>query len=300
MIRSNKSPFESGYGFKSPGFTVDTEGNLIAKSFNIQTSTTTGVFDFIITDDSASFSIQNYTGSNPTITVSRGNSYTFKLELTAFTFFIKKQDGITNQNSILTHSSGDVGEDAQGKDDGILSFNVPLDAEDTLFYTNADNSAIGTINVIDPVGLFSTIDITGNVTSTSPTTGSLTVDGGVGITGDLFLEGDLNLGGVGIPRLSSFTNLELNADNKIVLQISSTKIGEIDSSGLTIALNNSTINNATITSSLINNTVIGDTIPATASFTSATVSSNITQSNQVTSKNYVDVTVTALAIALGS
>lgn len=300
MIRSNKSPFESGYGFKSPGFTVDTEGNLIAKSFNIQTAASAGVFDFVITDDNASFSIQNYTGSNPTITIARGKTYTFKLELTAFAFFIKKQDGITNQNSILTHSSGDTGEDAQGKEDGILSFTVPLDAEDTLFYTNADSSAIGTINVIDPEGLFSTIDITGNVTSTSPTTGSLTVAGGVGITGDLFLEGDLNLGGTGIPRLSSFTNLELNADNKIVLQISSTKIGEINSLGLTVSLNNSSINNAIITNSSINSTIIGDTTPATASFTSATVSSDITQSNQVTTKNYVDVTVTALAIALGS
>jgi hypothetical protein len=299
MKKSTPSPFESGYGFKSPGFTVDSNGNLTATSFNITTDTT--VVDFIVTDDQANFFIENVSSdSNPPITLSRGKTYTFRLDLTAFDFILKKADGTTNQNAGLTHSDGSGGSDAQSKTSGALSFAVPLDAEDTLFYTNTSGTAIGTISVVDSQGLFSTVDITGNVASTSSTTGSLTVEGGVGITDDLYVGGELNIAGVGIPRLSSNTNLELNATNEILLQIENSIIGNISTSGLSIPINSSAI-----TQSTIDNTIIGGTSPAAASFSTATfesasVTNDPVNNNDVTKKTYVDTTSIAFAIALGS
>lgn len=301
MKRATKSAFDSEYGFTSPGFAVDREGNLTATSFNIvQSDAVSGVFDFIITDDQANFFIENQSGDNPAITLARGRTYTFRLDLTAFAFFIKRADGITNQNTGLNHSSGDAGADAQGKSDGVLSFTVPLTAEDTLFYTNEQGSVSGTISVVDPIGLFSTVEITENTASTSASTGSLVVAGGVGISQDLYIGGSLNVAGVGIPRLESLTNLELNAGNKIVLQIENTKIGEITAQGLELPINNSSINNSSITSSSINSTSIGNVTPSSAVFTTARVSSPPLEQNDVTTKSYVDTNITALAIALGS
>lgn len=296
MKRATKSAFDSQYGFSSPGFTVDSEGNLSARSFNIvQADVVTGVFDFVVTDDQANFFIENQTGSNPTITLARGRTYTFRLDLTSFSFFIKRSDGITNQNSILVHSSGDSGADAQGKSDGVLSFSVPLTAEDTLFYTNEQGSVSGTINIVDPEGLFSDIEITGNTSSTDISTGSLIVSGGVGISQDLYVGGSINVAGIGIPRLESSTNLELEAGNKIVLQIEGTKIGEITNQGIQIPINNSSI-----IASSINNSTIGNVTPSSAVFTSAKVNNMPLEQDDVTTKNYVDTNVTALAIALGS
>lgn len=301
MKRATKSAFDSEYGFTSPGFTVDREGNLTATSFNIvQSDAVSGVFDFIITDDQANFFIENQIGNNPAITLARGRTYTFRLDLTAFAFFIKRADGITNQNTGLNHSSGDAGADAQGKSDGVLSFTVPLTAEDTLFYTNEQSSVSGTISVVDPIGLFSTVEITENTASTSASTGSLIVAGGVGILQDLYIGGSLNVAGVGIPKLESSTNLELSAGNKIILQIEDTKIGEITAQGLELPINNSSINNSSITSSSINSTSIGNVTPSSAVFTTARVSSPPLEQNDVTTKSYVDTNITALAIALGS
>lgn len=304
MKRSTKAAFESKYGFLSPGFRVDSEGNVTARSLSVSTGggedPVNAIYDFTVTDDEANFSIENLAGVNPSISLNRGTTYTFRLNLTGFRFFIKRSNGTTNQVGGLVHSDGDTGVDAQGKSSGILSFTVPLDADDTLFYSNLDGSAIGTITVLDPTGLFSNISVTGGIQSTSTTSGSLVIDGGVGISDDLYIGGELNLGGVGIPKLSSETNLELNAKNKIIIQVDSVKLGEINSTGLAIPINNSNISESTI-----NNTIIGNTTPSSATFTSATftnatVTNTATNRNDVTNKSYVDLTSAALAIALGS
>lgn len=300
MKRSTKAQFDSRYGFKSPGFAVDSEGNLTAKSLSVVQDSTTGVYDFVVTDDQANFSIQNYIGNNPDITLSRGRTYTFQLNLTGFQFFIKQADGVSNQVDGLTHSSGDIGVDAQGKSSGILSFTVPFDAESTLFYTNSDGSVVGNILVVDQEGLFSTINITSTESSTSTTTGALTVAGGVGIEEDLFIGGSLNIAGVGISKLESGTNLELTAANKILLKIDNATIGEINSDGLETTINNSILNDSVIDNSTVNNTIIGNTTPNSATFTLANITQLPTEPNNVTSKTYVDTNITALAIALGS
>lgn len=298
MKKAIKLPLESGFGFRSPGFSVDSEGNLTATSFNITQEGApagAGVFDFTVSDDQANFFIDGLAGANPAITLARGKTYTFRLELVGFAFFIKRADGITNQINGLAHSSDDTGVDAQGKTDGILSFSVPLNADSTLFYTDAQGVATGPITVVDPEGLFSSVSITSDAQSTSADSGALVVAGGVGVAGDLFIGGELNFAGVGIPRISSNTNLELNAVNKIVLQVNSIKVGEIDLTGLS-----TTINKSIITASSIDNSVIGGTIPAAAAFTNATVQNNPVTNNDITKKSYVDLTSIAFSIALGS
>ena len=97
------------------------------------------------------------------------------------------------------------------------------------------------------------------------------------------------MSGIGIAKLDSTTNLDINAANKIILQIADTKLGELNSSGLAVTINNSTIDN----------TVIGNTTPAAAAFSAATIATAPTVGSSVTNKDYVDSQALSLAIAFG-
>ena len=55
-----------------------------------------------------------------------------------------------------------------------------------------------------------------------------------------------------------------------------------------------------INTTTINNTTIGATTPSTAAFTSATIANTPTTDTSVANKKYVDETIPALAIALGT
>jgi hypothetical protein len=294
MKRVGETQFVSDFGFRSNNFTVDSEGNISANSINlVDSAPDPGVLsDFIISNDvSNNFLIQNIAGTNPSINFVKSRRYIFELNLTTTGISFYRQDQTTFYNTNLIHSSGDRGIDAQGKRTGTLSITIPSTYnESIIYYSNDAKSVFGTINILDPVGVFSNVEITGQINSTSPTTGSLIVDGGVGISEDLYIGGQLNIGGIGVSKLSSSTNLELNANNKIVLQIDNTNLGEINSQGLAIPINNSTINNTTI----------GASTPSSAVFTTASVSTSPITDSDVTNKSYVDLTSAAFAIALGS
>lgn len=289
------SPFESQYGFKGPGFSVDSEGNITANSIitNVVVDDEVAIVDFNITVLDNTFQIENYLGNNPAITIARASSYKFALALEDDTggieFNIYSALPSTKYNTGLIHSDGSNGIDAQGKQTGTLTFNVALNAPDTLYYGNSLGNVYGIINVVDPVGQFSTVDVNSLTNATSATTGALTVAGGASIEKDLHIGGELNMSGAGIPRLSSLTNLELNAANKIIIQIDDVKLGEINSSGIAATINNSTIND----------TVIGAISPSTAAFTTATVNNLPITDTQVSNKQYVDSTALALSIAFG-
>lgn len=82
---------------------------------------------------------------NPAITLVRGNTYTFTLNLDGiYPFFIKTQPtlGTTNQyNSGVSNN---------GATSGTITFTVPQDAPDTLYYVNPTQFAMqGVFNVID-------------------------------------------------------------------------------------------------------------------------------------------------------
>ena len=274
MKLANNKSFQSQTGFNSPGFTVDDDGNITALSISVSgISESDGIANFNVTDESADtvFRIQDQAGDNRSLTLARGTTYVFDLTLSTLQFYIKSTDTVTNFNNGLIHSSGTSRALAQGLSSGKLSFTIPLSAPDVLYYSNG-STITGTINVINPVGLFS--DAT--------------------ISNELTVEGNLILAGVGSPQLTSVTNLTFSAGNEIKLLIDENLVGSIASNGLSIPINTSNIVNSSI-----ENSVIGAITPSTAAFTSGSVTSLPTKDSSLTNKQYVDSTSLALSIAFG-
>ena len=270
MKNATNSPYQSDFGFKSPGFTVDAQGNIVAQSISLSTSTDNLIGDFEFTDNGISFGIVGFDDINPSINLARGESYTLELSLTSFTFELVKSNESEFVEFTLNHSDGSTGNDAQGKSSGLLNFTIPQNySEDTIIYRNVGTNIKGTINVVDPVGLFSSVSITDTVNSTSPETGALLVTGGAGIKQNLTVGGELNI-----------SNLSVYNDEIVVTASDSSFLGKIDNQGSSIPIKDTTITNTSLASS----TII--TAP--------------TQVNDITNKTYVDSTVSALAIALGT
>ena len=291
------TPFESEYGFKGPGFSVDAEGNIVATSIITSSADNdaeveAGFVNFTVTDVDNDFIIAELGDSgNPTITIARGEVYTFGLDVPDLAFQILVGNALDSlqYSTGITHSDGSSGAAAQLKTTGTLRWAVPTSAPNTLYYADTLKNNFGTINVVDPIGQFSTIDVNSTANATSATTGALTVAGGASVEKDFFIGGELATAGIGIPKLSSSTNLELSAVNKIILKIDDIKIGDVSSEGLSVTINNSTIKNTPIVS----------TTPSTAAFSTASVSNLPLTDTQVSNKQYVDSTALALSIAFG-
>jgi len=288
------TPFRSKYGFESTGFEVDSLGNISAKSISLVDATEVPDSDLpadnAFSEVGGNFRLSGNATDNPGFTVFRTKTVTIDLDLTTLNFNIYSDAGFTTLYSLgLTHDSGDTGVDVQGKTSGRIAWTVPLEAPDTLYYANTAGTVSGAITIENAPSAFSEVDITSTIASTSTTTGALTVAGGAGIAGDLNLGGNLNIQGIGIPALSSSTNLDLSAGNKIVVKINDVLLGSIGATGSALPVVDTTINNTTI----------GSTTPATAAFTSATVSSEPTANSGIANKQYVDRTAVALAIAFG-
>ena len=283
------SPFESQYGFKGPGFSVDNLGNIVATSIITVTSESSDIVDYNVGESSLNFQFTEIAALTPTITLARSNVYKFKLTVPNLGFKIYQANKTALYNTGLNHSDGTAGVAAQGKIDGTLAFSISTNAPDVLYYGNDIGNIFGTINIIDPVGVFSTSAVNASTASTSSTTGALTVGGGVGIAGDLYIGGTLNVDGLGISSLSSSTNLELEAVNNIVIKLDGTSLGVVKSTGSTVPVVDTTINN----------TAIGTVTPSTAAFTSGSVTSLPTTESSLTNRQYVDSTALSLAIAFG-
>lgn len=322
----NYKPFSAEFGFKSPGFTVDDEGNITAKTLSLSTDADTSSFQ--ITNAANDFIINDETGT-PGITLIKGETYTFSINLDSLLDFNIYQNQTTLYNEGLTFvdAGGFIyeGASAQGKRQGTLTFKVPVDAPDTLYYADGTYTSVGTITVDLPtvvgVGRFEQLTVIGDsllndttvgstVNSTAFDNGSLVIRGGVGIALDTNMQGSLTVGttlssdsfttnSVTSPLLTSSNDLILNADNEILLQINSTQIGKVDSQGLIIDLRNSNLENNIITDSTINSTAIGETTPSTGKFTNAEVDATPVNNNDVTNKNYVDTQDIAFSIAFG-
>jgi len=286
------SPFKSDFGFSSNGFVVDDEGNISAKSITlVEIEEELGDLpaDYTFSDSTGNFRYSGNVTDNPEITVFRTKATIIDLSLSLLVFNIVTDDKTTFYSNGLVHSDGGTGDAAQSQQDGRLSWTVPVNAPDTLYYANADGTIFGTINVQNAPSAFSEVKITNQTESISSLTGALTVAGGVGIAGDLYVGGTLNIDGIGITSLSSTTNLEIEAANEIIVKIDGTRLGVVKTTGSSVPVVDTTINN----------TVIGTTTPAAAAFTSATVNSLPTTGTSVSNKTYVDRTALALSIAFG-
>lgn len=296
----NNLPFESKYGFKSPSFVVDDQGNINATSITLAVSSGGGsASDFVVTEnaDDTGFIIAGFENVSPVIFLQRTKTYFFNIDTPDLTFSfynLSNDDFYTNG---LSHSDGSRESEAKEKISGTYTFRVPVDAPPSLTYRgkNTLNEFVqGQISIGDPDGVFGEVNISSEANATDAISGALTVAGGVGIAKDLFVGGNLfvdeiTLDGSGTPTLESDTNLELLANFRIIFKIDNNTIGFIDASGTSIPVNSTTIDD----------TVIGSVTPAAATFTSASVTELPTTGTGVANKTYVDQSSLSFSIAFG-
>lgn len=203
--------------------------------------------------------------------------------------------------------------EAQGQQSGTLTYAVPVDAPDTLYYGDSDGIPYGTLVVAQPsvigAGVFSSILDTGDLLAEgqdaeirlSPTgTGTVTINPAT--------TGTVNNVNLNAQNLSTSGNVSLtpNADVTISPQAGGTLTMRPTDTGLVDNVNigsviprNGTFSTLNSSQGTLNNTTLGLTTAAQAAFTSATVTSDPSNANDVTKKQYVDNTATVLSIALG-
>lgn len=314
--------FESDFGFKSPGFTVDDQGNVVVKSLSyLDPDANIGLTeDFIISNAGTEFVLSDSAGTpiegqNPTINLLRGETYVFKLELSlSLAFSILNESANATYDINVTHTSLDgvvsEGVDAQGKRSGFLTFVVPINSPDQLGYGDLTVGTTGIFEigfpVISGIGQFSELIVSGNsslgntqIVSTEEslglTSGALVVAGGAAIAKDLNVGGDLiaeqiKTNGTGFATFETQTNLIFDVGNRIDVKVGNTLIGQITADGSALKVVNTTIDN----------TVIGSITPAKATFSEGVVSKIATQPTEIANKTYVDLNSAAFAIALGT
>jgi len=106
--------------------------------------------DFTVSNVGAS--AYNINGTqNPTLTLTRGTTYTFSVSASGHPFFIRTQR-VTG-----TGSTFDTGVTNNGAQSGTLTFVVPQAAPNTLFYNCQFHGSMGgTINIQNPTAIEST------------------------------------------------------------------------------------------------------------------------------------------------
>ena len=105
-------PFEADYGYKSPGFSVDTQGNVIVRT--ITNTYTPPVIppapDFNVNETAGNFTFLNngeaVVGSNPGITLERGTTYNLVLNTNSIAFNIYKPDELDPNAVGILYSEG--------------------------------------------------------------------------------------------------------------------------------------------------------------------------------------------------
>jgi hypothetical protein len=220
------NPFYSKYGFNSPGFSVDSDGNITVKSITsevpiVDNNAGGAEQTFEVRDSGGSFEIDG-TAQNPKITLTKTKTYEFDIVLTgAFTWSIRTSQGNDYETGVtFVDANGNTltGTSAHNNAEGTMTWVIPSNAPSGMYYSNVDGSVTGEIELLEPEitgeGNFTQLLVTGqtelrglttvnarmdisgilnadNTTqSTLPTNGALIVDGGVGIVKNLNVGGD--------------------------------------------------------------------------------------------------------------
>jgi len=250
----------------------------------------------------------------------RINMYAYNGVANNFSSYQNAQRTIIS-NTIAISSYADVpvltvttGAEAQDKLTGTLTYIVPVDAPDTLYYGDNDGFPKGIISVQQPsiigVGVFSSILNTGDLLSSGVNADINLSPTGTGlVTINPETTGFINNVNINVQNLTTSGTVSLtpNADVTIspqsngVLTIRPTATGTINNIEIGgIIPRNGTFSNLISAQGTLNNTTIGLTTAAAARFSQATVSNEPTNADDVTKKQYVDNTATVLAIALGA
>jgi hypothetical protein len=140
VTRANGVYTFSGVTGNNPILTLVRGGNY---NFNVAQNATETI-NFRVSNDGISSYTIDYQ-PNPTLTLVRGNTYVFNLNLTGvFPFYIKT---IASLGNINTYDAGVL---RNGSSTGIITFTVPQDAPNTLYYSSANEYNLrGQINIID-------------------------------------------------------------------------------------------------------------------------------------------------------
>ena len=142
VTRANGVYTFSGVTGNNPIITLVRSGNY---NFNVAQNATETVNFRVTNNGSSSYTIDYQ--PNPTLTLVRGNTYVFNLNLTGvYPFYIKTEASLGNINTY------DTGVLRNGAVTGIITFTVPQDAPDTLYYSSANEYNLqGQINIVDAV-----------------------------------------------------------------------------------------------------------------------------------------------------
>ena len=124
--------------------TLVAQGNIGANDGNMGTDS----INFDVTNTGTTAYVLNggdlTNASNPSLTLTRGMTYTFTVNASGHPFFIKSVQGNTNANA---YNSGVTN---NGSQNGTVSFTVPMDAPNTLYYNCQFHSAMtGVLTIID-------------------------------------------------------------------------------------------------------------------------------------------------------
>lgn len=140
VTRANGAYRFSGEDGTNPVISLVRSGNY---TFTVAQNETADITYRVTNNGTASYNI-NY-APNPTLTLVRGNTYSFDLSLDRpLPFYIKTEESFGTVNQ---WTSGVVN---NGASTGTITFTVPQDAPDTLYYVNDTQFNLrGTLNIID-------------------------------------------------------------------------------------------------------------------------------------------------------
>ena len=175
---------------------INLDSGSIRQNFNVSAS---GTSAYVFTDTAQVYFPASL--NNPTLYLKRGDIYKFSLSVSGHPFYIKTVAGTGTSNQYTTGVIGN------GSQTGELTFKVPMNAPDTLYYQcSAHTAMVGTINIIGAGGGgASTGDISFSGSTLSSSGSTITLDDDVTVTGAITSTQ------AGAPVLSSTSNITLQA-----------------------------------------------------------------------------------------
>jgi predicted acyltransferase (DUF342 family) len=220
-------------------------------------------------------------GINPPLILVRGLTYTFNISTPGYRFYIKTVRAIGTSN---LYTSGVTN---NGTDNGTITFAVPQDAPNILYYVNSQD--IDLSNEIFVVN--SSISIIGDpyIQGNTRVSGSISMTGSLNVSGSTFLTGSLQV--TGSQTITGSLNISGSTFMTGSLRVtgSQTITGSLDVSGSTFLTGSSNISGSTFLtgSSRITGSQIITGSSNISGSTFLTGSSNISGSSYVTGSSFI-------------